>query len=184
MDTQTTIRLGLRRVVILFIISLGVVFAGSEAAFRIQKETYDRAPTQVDLLIPLGTAAAISRGESVPTIPEEMVFVTGDTLLVRNEDEVDHQLGPLWIPAKSTASLVMEVPDQLAYSCSFQPDQYLGLDIRKPTTIATRLTALALAVPATTAFLFVYSLVISPLKSKQFIAESSDTSSPRPSGEK
>lgn len=182
MDTRTAFRLGLRRAAILFIFSLVAVLAGSELAFRLQKEASDRAPTQVELLIPMGTAEKLAQGEPVPSLPEEMVFVTGDTLLVKNEDEVDHQLGPLWIPAKSSASLVMEKPDRLAYSCSFQPSQYLGLDIRQPTTFSTRLTALVLAVPATTAFLFMYSLVISPLKSKQIVEETGETSLQKRSG--
>jgi hypothetical protein len=84
--------------------------------------------------------------------------------VVKNEDDVDHQLGELWIPAKTSASLLMEVPERLAYSCSFQPSQYLGLVVKQPTTWMTRLIAIGLAVPATTAILFLYSLVIRPIE--------------------
>lgn len=165
MDSRTIIRLVVRRILILFLISLGLVFVGSELAFYFQKEPFDRAPEEVELIIPAGTASRIAAGMPVPEIPEEMVFVLGDTLVIRNEDEVDHQLGPLWIPAHSTAKLTLEEAQRYALSCSFQPTRYQGLTVKPPTTWETRLIALGLTVPATTMFLFVYSLLIWPLKS-------------------
>lgn len=165
MDSRTTVRLGVRRILILFLISLGLAFAGSELAFYFQKEPSDRAPAEVELVIPAGTASRIAIGMPVPDIPEEMVFVLGDTLVVRNEDEVDHQLGPLWIPPHSTAKLTLEEAERYALSCSFQPTRYQGLTVKPPITWGTRLIALGLTVPATTMFLFVYSLLIWPIKS-------------------
>jgi len=164
MDSRTVIRFGLRRLAILFLVSLILVWIGSELAFIVQKDPSDRAPQQVELVIPRGTAAKVAAGELVTGIPEEMTFVLGDTLLVRNEDDVDHQLGPLWIPSRASASLLMEVPERLAYTCSFQPSQYFGLVVKQPTTWITRLIAIGLAVPATTAILFLYSLVIRPIQ--------------------
>lgn len=166
MHNRTAIRLGLRRLAILFLISLALVWIGSELAFIAQKDPSDRAPQQVELVIPRGTAARIAAGENVG-IPEEMIFVLGDTLVVRNEDDVDHQLGPMWIPSRASASLSMEVPERLAYTCSFQPSQYFGLVVKQPTTWITRLIAIGLAVPATTAVLFLYSLVIRPIQPAQ-----------------
>lgn len=167
MDTKTALRLGISRFMILFSISIGLVFVGSELAFYFQKETTDRAPKEVELIIPAGTAARIAAGMAVPEIPEEMVFVLGDTLVVKNEDEIDHQLGPLWVPARSTARLTLGEAQRYALSCSFQPSRYLGLVVKPPTTWETRLLALGLTVPATTMFLFVYSLLIWPLTPKK-----------------
>ena len=163
MINKHILRLGAKRLLILFIISLAVVWAVSELAFAIQKEQYDRPPEQVELLIPAGTSQRVEAGEPAPAIPEEMVFVLGDTLLVTNQDVVDHQLGPVWVPSGAQASLVLEEPGKFAYSCSFQPGRYLGLDVRKPTTWGTRLTALGLATPALAFFLFVYSLILRPV---------------------
>jgi hypothetical protein len=96
-----------------------------------------------------------------------MVFVVGDMLVVHNEDSSDHQLGPLWVPAGSSASLLLEKAERTAYSCSFQNTKYLGLLVQESTTLGTRLSALLLAAPATTMFLFVYSLIIWPLTPRQ-----------------
>lgn len=158
------LHLGAKRLLVLFIISLAAVWVVSEVAFAIQKERYDRPPRQVELVIPAGTSERVAAGEPAPSIPEEMVFVLGDTLLVKNQDTIDHQLGPVWVPPGAQASLVLEEPGKFAYSCSFQPTRYLGLDVRKPTTWGTRLTALGLATPALAFFLFVYSLILRPIR--------------------
>src|SRR5512146_1014906 len=92
----------------------------SEVPFLFLRDTA-RAPREITLVIPVGTAAQVARGEQPPSIPENMTFVVGDTLMVKNEDTVDHKLGPLWIPANSTAQLSLDQEENLAYECSFQP---------------------------------------------------------------
>jgi hypothetical protein len=68
-----------------------------------------------------------------------MVLVVGDTLVVQNQDSTAHQLGPLWVPAGSSASLSFDRAEKSAYSCSFVPGKYLGLDVNEPITISTRI---------------------------------------------
>ena len=157
------IRQGLKRLLAAFLIAMAAVWLVSEAAFQLQKGQNDRAPELVELVIPPGTAELIAAGEKIPEIPQEMVFVVGDTLLVRNEDKVAHQMGPLWVPPGATAGLLLQKAERTAYTCSFQNTQYIGLLVQPSTTASTRVAALALAGPATAMFLFVYSLAIWPL---------------------
>lgn len=178
MNTKTAIRLGFRRFLFLFLISSVLVWLVSEAAFQLQKGENDRAPKVHELVIPDGTAEKVSAGQKVPEIPEEMVFVVGDMLVVHNEDSSDHQLGPLWVPAGASASLLLEKAERTAYSCSFQNTKYLGLLVEESTTLGTRLSALMLAAPATTMFLFVYSLIIWPLTPRQKDKNKSDILAP------
>ncbi len=63
-------------------------------SFYFLKETA-RPPQEIVLTIPSGTADQVARGEQPPSIPENMVFVVGDTLVVKNDDTVDHKLGPV-----------------------------------------------------------------------------------------
>lgn len=163
MDTNSTIRKGFIRLIIVLFISLALVWIGSEVAFYFLRENTDRLPEQIELVIPPGTAEKVAAGESIPSIPDEMTFVLGDTLIVKNEDSVNHELGPLWIPPRSKASLVLDAADRYAYSCSFQTSRYLGLNVRQPTTWKTRLLAIGFTVPATTAFFFIYSLALWPI---------------------
>jgi hypothetical protein len=95
-----------------------------------------------------------------------MKFVVGDTLIVQNEDKVDHQLGPLWIPASTSARLSLDQVESLSYECSFQPGKYLGLDVNEPLTLGTRIYGiLYIALPMAILFAL-YSLAI-PAKNKE-----------------
>ncbi len=160
----------LKRFGIVFLIALGFVAIFNEAMYLLQKDERDRPPQTIELVIPSGTAERIAQGEQEVAIPEGMTFVVGDVLLVRNEDSVDHQLGPLWIPAGRSASLRFDTAEKLAYQCSFVVGNYFGVDILKPTTWTSRLLALAMAAPTLAMLLFVYSLVAVPLKTAEAVA--------------
>ena len=155
------------RLLVTLLISLVLVAAINEGAYLIQKEKYDRPPKAIQLIIPSGTAGRLAAGETVQSIPDKMVFVEGDVLEVKNEDSVSHQLGPIWVPAGATGRLELNQPNKYAYSCSFSNSRYLGLDVRKPTTLGTRFAGLAFATPPTAAFLFLYGLLVFPLKPRQ-----------------
>jgi hypothetical protein len=164
MFNKKLLRFGVKRLLFLLGISFVLVAAVSEIAFYLLRETYDRAPQVVELVIPVGTSARVEAGEPAPSIPDEMVFVLGDTLVVKNEDTVDHQLGPVWVPSGTQASLSLEEPGKFAYSCSFQPTRYLGLDVREPTTWTTRALGTGLATLVLGSFLFFYSLILRPVQ--------------------
>lgn len=156
-----------KRFLIVLAISTLAVWLISELGILLQNESAARAPETVELTIPAGTAAAVAAGEEPPGIPDELSFVLGDTLLVRNQDDVDHSLGPLYIPSGTSARLTLEEPENFTLTCSFKPSRYLGLDVKPPTTWQTRLTALAFGVPPTAALLFVYSLAVYPLDQRK-----------------
>jgi hypothetical protein len=137
----------------------------SEVPFLFLQETA-RPPREITLTIPAGTAEQIARGEQPPTIPENMTFVVGDRFVVKNEDSVDHKLGPLWIPANSSAELSLDQEENLAYECSFQPGKYLGLDVREPLTLGTRLYGILFVAIPMSIMIALYSLIIVPTKKK------------------
>ena len=150
---------------LLFGLLLGVVIA--EISFLLLHETA-RAPQEITLVIPKGTAEQVARGEQPPTIPENMVFVVGDTLLVHNEDIVDHKLGPLFIPAKSSAHLSLDTEESLAYECSFQTSKYFGLDVQEALTAGTRVFGI-LEVGLPLGILFALYSAIMPVKKKEHV---------------
>ena len=146
---------------ILFGLLIGVTV--SEVPFLFLRETV-RAPREIILTIPAGTSDQVARGQQPPSIPENMMFVVGDRLVVKNEDSIDHKLGPLWIPANSSAQLALDQEESLAYECSFQPGKYFGLDVRQPLTPRTRLFGIIyVALPMAILFAL-YSLVMKPKK--------------------
>ncbi len=147
---------------------LGVLLAAvtTEVAYQVLKRE-NRAPQQIELVIPAGTAKGIARGETPPTIPEDLSFVVGDTLVVVNQDRIDHQLGPLWIPAGTSASLYLDSEQKYAMECSFQPTRVLGIDVLQPVTLGTRLTGILFAGFPLGALFAVYSILLAPDKKKE-----------------
>jgi hypothetical protein len=155
------------RLVIVFVVAALVAIAINEGAYLFQKDRNDRQAGVIQLVIPAGTAMRIAQGEPAPGIPEKMSFVVGDVLEVKNEDSVDHQLGPVWVPPGTTGRLVLQEANRFSYSCSFSPDNYLGLDVMQRTSFTTRLTGLMISAPTLAAFLFIYSLAVYPVKPRQ-----------------
>src|SRR5688572_5495556 len=157
------IQIVVKRILISLLVGLLLGVAIGEIPFIFLRETA-RPPQEIVLTIPAGTAEQISRGEQPPSIPENLIFVVGDTLVVKNEDSVDHKLGPLWIPANSSAQLSLDQEENLAYECSFQPGKYFGLDVRQPLTPRTRLYGIFYVALPMMILIALYSLVLTPKK--------------------
>ncbi|MBK9927185.1 MAG: hypothetical protein IPP66_18100 [Anaerolineales bacterium] len=133
-----------KRLFISLVMGLVIGALISEVPFLFLRETA-RPPQEVILTIPSGTAEQVARGEQPPSIPKDMIFVVGDTLTVKNNDAVDHKLGPLWIPANSSAQMHLGKVENMAFECTFQPGRYFGLDVHDPLTLSTRLFGIVYA---------------------------------------
>lgn len=149
----------IKRIVISIL--LGVILAAitTELSYQVLKRE-NREPERVELVIPAGTAENIAQGKVPPSIPVDMNFVVGDTLVVFNQDEVDHQLGPLWIPPGTSASLNLDTEQNFILECSFQPTKIFGLDVHQSVTLGTRLTGILFAGFPLGALFAVYSVLL------------------------
>jgi hypothetical protein len=144
----------------------GLIFGAllSEIAFLVMPGMDTRSPEQVLLVIPPGTAQRVALGEQPPSIPTNMLFVVGDTLIVKNEDSVVHQLGPLWIPANTSASMALNTAQKYAFQCSFVPTKIFGLDVNQQITVGTRIEAFIVGGIPVAILAVLYSLLIWPPK--------------------
>jgi len=149
----------IRRIVISMLLGIILAAVTTEISYQVLKRE-NREPTQVELIIPAGTAANIEQGGTPLGIPEDMTFVVGDTLVVVNHDDVDHQLGPLWIPPGTSASLNLDTEQNYAFQCSFQPTKVFGIDVREPVTLGTRLAGILFAGFPLGALFAVYSTLL------------------------
>ena len=152
-----------RRVVISLF--LGILIAGitTELSYQVLKRE-NREPQRIELVIPAGTAEKVAAGEAPPSIPANMSFVVGDKLVVVNQDNVDHQLGALWIPPGTSASMDLKTEESFTFECSFQPSKYLGVDVHPAVTLSTRLSGIFFAGLPMGIMLALYSVVLSPKK--------------------
>ena len=156
----------IKRVVISMLLGVLLAAVTTEVAYQVLKRE-NRAPQRIELVIPAGTAENIADGEAPPSIPEDMNFVVGDTLVVVNQDSVDHQLGPLWIPAGTSASMNLDTEQKYVLQCSFAPTKFLGIDVLQPVTFATRLTGILFAGFPLGALFAVYSVLFVPGKKRE-----------------
>lgn len=153
----------IKRILISMLIGIAIGVLISEVSFIFLQETA-RPPQEMVLTIPAGTAEQVARGEQPPSIPKDMIFVVGDTLVMKNEDSVDHKLGELWIPANSTAQLALNEEQNMAFECSFQAGNYFGLDVRQSLTWGTRLYGVLYAGVPLGILIALYSFVVPPKK--------------------
>jgi len=160
-----------RRMLISMLLGILTGIGINELTFPFLKTDAGRAPERIELVIPAGTAERVAHGESNPSLPDKMVFVLGDTLVVKNNDVVTHQLGPLLVPAGTSASMTLNQPENLVFTCTFQPTEFQGLDVHEPVTLLTRVEGILISgIPL--GFLYaLYSFLVWPLKRKEPIAE-------------
>ena len=128
---------------------MGPIFVGvfSVAGWVIYGGT-TRAPGRIEFVIPVGTAERVAAGEAVPSLPAKWVFVAGDVLALRNEDGVNHQLGPFWIPAGTTLTIPLERASTFNYLCTVHPSGSIGLEVQPRNSWTRTLTpTLLLGVP-------------------------------------
>jgi len=156
----------IKRIIISMLLGIILAAITTEVSYQVLKRE-NREPTRVELVIPAGTAASIEKGEAPPGIPEDMTFVVGDTFVVSNQDEVDHQLGPLWIPPGTSASINLDTEENYSYECSFQTTRIFGLDVLQPVTLGTRLTGILFAGFPLGALFSVYSVLLTSDKKKE-----------------
>jgi len=155
-----------KRIVLPMLLGLVLAVLTTEVAYRMFKRE-NREPARIELVIPLGTAERVAAGQAPPSIPADMNFVVGDTLVVVNQDKVDHQLGPLWVPPGTSASMNLSTEENYTLECSFQPGKYFGMQIYPPVTLGTRLTGILITGLPLGAFFAVYGILVLPDKKKK-----------------
>jgi hypothetical protein len=156
----------IKRMVISMAAGLLIGLILSEVTFLFLGQTA-RPPKTITVVVPAGTAELVARGEQPPSLPQDMTFVTGDVLIIDNQDTVDHQLGPLWIPAGTSGHLELGEPESLAMECSFQANKYIGLDIHDPLTLYKRIYGILFAGLPMGILIAVYAAIIPARKDKR-----------------
>ncbi|MBN8654188.1 MAG: hypothetical protein J0M11_00520 [Anaerolineae bacterium] len=155
-----------KRILFAFLLGLVVAAISTEASYFFLKKE-NREPGVIEMVIPAGTAELIRAGEVPPEIPRDMRFVVGDTLTVINQDDENHQLGPLWIPANSSASQKLETEENMIVECSFQVGSYMGITVQEPVTWRTRISGIFFAGFPLGMMFAVYSGLVGSQKKKE-----------------
>ncbi len=153
-----------RRIAISMLVGLMLGAIVSELSFYLLNNGQTRPPKLVEIEIPAGTAGRVARGEADATLPPSMTFVVGDTLLVRNLDTATHQLGPLLIPAGTSARMQLATEQGYSLLCSFEPSKYLELTVLPPLTISARIVGILEAGLNVGFLIAIYAVFAIPIK--------------------
>ncbi len=147
------------RISLAILVGLVFGFLVSEISYQLSPDLNQLEPDRVEVVIPAGTAAKLAAGQPV-TVPEEINFVIGDILVVKNEDTVSHQLGPVWVPAGSSGVLQVGGDQPVTYQCSFTTSRSFGLDVQPALDLWVRLQGmLSIGLP-TGVMLALYTLAV------------------------
>jgi hypothetical protein len=104
-------------------------------------------PKDVQLVIPLGTAADIAAGRPA-RLPSQVTLVSGDRLVLENEDVVVHTLGGWQINPGQILTIVADAPATDVFACTIHPSGSLGLVITpRPGLIDAILIVIMVSIP-------------------------------------
>lgn len=130
-------------------LSAGILFAGGISLATWLAFSAPGGPDEIAITIPAGTAERVAAGAPPPSIPDRLTFAPGDTLVLRNNDGVEHRIGSYNVPAGETLSVPLQTQaGSDRFACTFHPAGAIGLDVRSPgSPLSMLLPALLLGTP-------------------------------------
>jgi plastocyanin len=86
--------------------------------------------TELVVEVPEGTGDRMDAGEQIELIPERLDFRVGDSLVIRNDDDRVHQVGPYTVGPFETLSHTFGSPGTVEGLCSLHPSGQVTIVIR------------------------------------------------------
>jgi plastocyanin len=84
----------------------------------------------IEIEVPAGTAERIAAGEDVELLPRTLEVSVGDRLVVRNLDDVAHQVGPYDVAAGQTIEQAFSTPGTLEGLCTLHDSGHVTIVVR------------------------------------------------------
>jgi hypothetical protein len=86
---------------------------------------------ELTFVIPLGTASRLKEGTPLTVLPSPIYLTVGvrDVLVITNDDEVVHQVGPIILGPRQTYRIPFRRPGRFQYACSLHATGTLTLFI-------------------------------------------------------
>ena len=106
-------------------LSIGLVASCGQSNVRIVEPTgvVDR------YVVPAGTYKRVLRGEIVQIIPRELEVHVGDAIIIENQDNITHMIGPFNVRAGETLRHVWASVGTIEGDCTFIPDQKVTIRV-------------------------------------------------------
>lgn len=81
-------------------------------------------------VVPAGTQERIDAGEDITLFPEQLEVAVGDRLVIVNEDEATHQVGPYVVGAAQRIEQAFAVPGTIEGFCTLHPSGQVSIIVR------------------------------------------------------
>jgi hypothetical protein len=80
-----------------------------------------------EIAIPAGTQARLDTGESVEVLETQIRVKVGESVRIRNDDIVDHVIGPYYLQAGAALQQTYRAPQTIEFVCFVNPDKAINL---------------------------------------------------------
>jgi hypothetical protein len=84
------------------------------------------APSR-EIVIPQGAQARLDAGERVDILETEIRVKVGETVRIRNDDVVDHVIGPYYLQSGAALQQTYRTPQTIQYVCFVNPTEAINL---------------------------------------------------------
>jgi hypothetical protein len=80
-----------------------------------------------EIVIPVGAQARLDAGERVEILETEIRVKVGETVRIRNDDVVDHVIGPYYLQSGAALQQTYRTPQTIQYVCFVNPSEAINL---------------------------------------------------------
>ncbi len=81
-------------------------------------------------VVPAGTQERIDAGEDITLFPQQLEVAVGDRLVIVNEDDTTHQVGPYVVGAAQRIEQAFAVPGTIEGFCTLHPSGQVSIIVR------------------------------------------------------
>ena len=89
-----------------------------------------RLPTVHELVVAPGTSTGVAAGDNPLELPSTWSYYAGDRLIIHNQDDVEHWVGPWLLPPNSTFEVELHPVLAGSFVCSLHPSGTITLDVQ------------------------------------------------------
>ena len=90
-----------------------------------------RPPKTIELVVPKGARKRLDAGEAVVVMPNKLEFRVGDRIVIRNEDIVNHSVGPYHVRPGEEFTFTFGSPGRYAGYCPVSDGKRYEIVVKK-----------------------------------------------------
>lgn len=107
------------------VLNIGLITSCSQPSVKIIEPT----GVVTSYVVPAGTNLRVLRGEIVQIIPRKLEVHVGDEIIIENQDDVLHMIGPFNVRPGETLRHVWAIVGTIEGDCTFIPGQKVTIHV-------------------------------------------------------